>query len=226
MKLSSRRLRTLVAAFAVLAPARLRRFLHVRLLGYEIDPTARIGRSLIDVDAFRAGPGAAVGSLSVVRGCERVEMGADSSIGFLVWVNAVRRGSPALRPEIERDPALVLGRGADLTMLHLVDCCDRLELGEYAVLGGALSQVLTHAFDYYESQHICAPVEIGDYTIVGTKSLLMPGAVVGARCIVAGGSVLTEGKYPELSLLAGVPATAKKELDPDAKAFHRSGPVY
>jgi acetyltransferase-like isoleucine patch superfamily enzyme len=226
MKLRSPRLRTLVAAAAVLAPSRVRRFLHVRLLGYEIDPTARIGRSLIDVEEFRAGPRASVASLTLIRGLYRLEMDEAANIGALVWINAVRRDSPALRADLDRDPSLVLHRSAGFTPMHFVDCCDRIELQQYAMIGGAMSQILTHSFDYREAQHYCAPVEIGEYSIVGTKSLLLPGTRIGARSIVAGGSVLNGEKYPDLKLIAGVPAKAKSDLDPDAKMFHRSGDIH
>ena len=85
------RTRTVLAAIAVVLPGSLRRFVHRRLLGYDIDPEARVGHAFIDVDRLRVEAGASIGSLTAIRGCEDVELGPEATIGPLVWVNAVRR---------------------------------------------------------------------------------------------------------------------------------------
>jgi carbonic anhydrase/acetyltransferase-like protein (isoleucine patch superfamily) len=42
---------------------------------------------------------------------------------------------------------------------------------------------------------------------------VLAGAQIGESCIVAAGAVVLRGKYPDNSLLAGVPARAKKVLE-------------
>jgi len=222
MMVSSPRARTLVAVAAVLAPRAVRRFLHGRLLGYRIDASARIGRSLIDVDEFQAAPGASVANLSVIRGCERVELGVDASVGPLVWVNAVRKSSTQFFVGEKRETTLTLRRASAITSLHFIDCCDRVELAEFSLIGGMMSQVLTHSFDYKHGRQTTCPVTVGAYTIIGTHCLLLPGTEVGEKCVVGGGSVLTGGRYAELSMHAGVPASVKAALDPQAGFFVRT----
>ncbi|WP_408950378.1 acyltransferase [Lysobacter sp. Hz 25] len=49
------------------------------------------------------------------------------------------------------------------------------------------------------------PVRIGRFSFIGTGSIIMPGADIGAGCIVAAGSVV-RGKIAPLSIVMGSPA--------------------
>jgi acetyltransferase-like isoleucine patch superfamily enzyme len=53
--------------------------------------------------------------------------------------------------------------------------------------------------------YIIEAVEIGDYSFIGTSSVLLPGASLGKGCIVGAGSVV-KGKFPDYSVIAGNPA--------------------
>jgi maltose O-acetyltransferase len=57
------------------------------------------------------------------------------------------------------------------------------------------------------------PIMISDGTWIGTRSTILPGAVVGAASMVAAGAVVPGKCYPEHALLAGVPAVVKKSLN-------------
>ncbi len=48
-------------------------------------------------------------------------------------------------------------------------------------------------------------VEIGDYTFIGTGSIIMPGAKIGKGVIIGAGSVV-RGKIPDYSIVIGNPA--------------------
>ncbi|MCJ8319674.1 MAG: acyltransferase [Colwellia sp.] len=47
-------------------------------------------------------------------------------------------------------------------------------------------------------------VKIGDYSFIGTGTILMPGCEIGKGCIVAAGTVV-RGKVPDFSIYAGSP---------------------
>jgi len=49
------------------------------------------------------------------------------------------------------------------------------------------------------------PVNIGDYTFVGTGSIVMPGTTIGRACIVGAGTVV-RGDIPDYSIVVGSPA--------------------
>lgn len=54
---------------------------------------------------------------------------------------------------------------------------------------------------------------VGDGCLIGMGATVMNGAVIGAGSLVAAGSLVTEGKeFPSGVLIAGSPATIKREL--------------
>lgn len=58
--------------------------------------------------------------------------------------------------------------------------------------------------------HAC---EIGDETLVGMGAIVMDGAVIGPRCIIAAGSLVTKHtQVPEGSLVMGSPAKVMRKL--------------
>lgn len=65
------------------------------------------------------------------------------------------------------------------------------------------------------------PIKVGAGTWIGARALIMPGVTIGEGCIVAAGSVVT-GNVPANALVAGIPATVKKELPVDPTDRARS----
>lgn len=58
---------------------------------------------------------------------------------------------------------------------------------------------------------------IEDDALIGMGAVVLNGAVVGAGSLVAAGAVVTEGmQIPPGSLVAGIPAKVRKELDEEA----------
>lgn len=58
-------------------------------------------------------------------------------------------------------------------------------------------------------------ISIGTGTWVGTASTILAGAEIGCGVIVAAGSVVTKGVYPDNVLLGGVPARVIRRFDCD-----------
>lgn len=220
-----RPLRTLLAALAVVLPRRLRRFVHVRLLGYELAATASIGHSLVDVDRLVMGEHARIGHLVVMRGCELVRLGEHAAIGLLVWVNSVRRSAGFFDAVADRRPELIMGDHSMITALHLVDACDLVELGDFAAVAGFGSIIQTHAVDVERMVQDSKPVIIGEYAMVATHCLLLPGAVVPARSIVVAGSTVSRPLKEGSHVFAGYPARVAKTLDPDMPFLNRTTSV-
>ncbi len=61
------------------------------------------------------------------------------------------------------------------------------------------------------------PVIIRKGTWCGANSTILAGADIGEGSIVAANAVVTRGKYPPFSLLAGVPAAIKKQIPAEDK---------
>ena len=76
-----------------------------------------------------------------------------------------------------------------------------------------------HPIDYRERMQpveTCLPISIGDNCWLGGGVTVCPGVTIGARCIIAAGSVVIRD-IPADSMAAGNPATVKKRLDRPAK---------
>jgi acetyltransferase-like isoleucine patch superfamily enzyme len=218
-----RKVRTLLAALAVVLPGGARRFVHCRLLGYRIARSAHVGHSFIDVDRLRMDSGSRIGSLTVIRGCEDVELGEGAAIGPLNLINAVPQGSRFFSGQ-KRHPAVILGRGAAITTMHFVDASDTVTVSDFSYVGGAGSQILTHSIDLVRLRQSTSPIVIGHHSLVGTASVLLPGAAVPECSLVAAGSVVTKSSTPHAyRVYGGVPVQVKRELDPNMKAFRFTG---
>jgi maltose O-acetyltransferase len=98
----------------------------------------------------------------------------------------------------------------------------KLELGEKLTVGNFVSfghevMILTSTHEIGEQDHrlgpvVTRPVTIEDGSWLGSRSLILPGVTIGAGAIVAAGAVVTKD-VPSNTVVAGIPATIKKELD-------------
>lgn len=136
----------------------------------------------------RIDPTAFIAPTAVVIG--NVEIGPEASI----WFGAVLRGD---------HPELAIRIGArtsiqDNCVLHISERGETV-VGADATIGhGAIFESCT----------------VGDGALVGMNAVILHEAVIGERSIVAAGSVVPERMVvPPRSLVAGVPARVRKELD-------------
>lgn len=140
---------------------------------------------LIPDEKPRVGDGVFVAPGAVVLGA--VELGAESS----VWYGAVLRG------DINRIVVGAQSNVQDGSVLHVSDdfACvlgERVSVGHRAVV------------------HACT---VGDEVLVGMGAIIMDGAEIGPRSVVAAGSLVTKGmRVPEGSLVVGSPARVLRPL--------------
>lgn len=212
-----------VQSLLMFLPWWLRRSALRLLFGYEIDPSARIGFSLISVGKLRMGPGARIGHLTRVKGLVELSIGEGAELGNLNWVTAVHSNHPVhFAADEERNPSLVIERHAAITHRHLIDCTDRVVVGEYSTVAGWRSQILTHAIDVRLSRQSAESVSIGRYCFVGTGVVILKGACLPDYSILSAGSVLAATMSDSFMLYSGVPAVAIKPLDRTSRYFHRT----
>lgn len=57
---------------------------------------------------------------------------------------------------------------------------------------------------------------VGDGTLIGIRSTVLNGSVIGAGCIVGAGALVTENKHiPDYSVLFGAPAKVARVMTPE-----------
>lgn len=159
----------------------------VRLLGFsEVHPTAILGHILIlNCDDLIMGPRARIGNLTALRGLRSLRLDADSSIGNLNFISAAQ----ILRLS-DHSGTLRLGEGAALTNRHYLDASGGIMIGRFSTVAGVRSTFITHGIDWKSSRQRVAPIQIGEYCIVGSNVCLTPGTMVPSRCVVGMGSTV------------------------------------
>jgi carbonic anhydrase/acetyltransferase-like protein (isoleucine patch superfamily) len=132
-------------------------------------------------------PSAYVAESATVIG--RVKLEANTT----VWSNVTIRGD---------NDQITIGENSNIqesAVLH-TDPGFLLTLGRGVTVG---HQVMLHG---------CT---VGDGSLIGIQAVVLNGARIGRRCIVAAGAVVTEGKeFPDASLILGAPARVVKALTP------------
>lgn len=215
-------IRSFLAVVAVVLPQRLKHLVYRWGLGWEIDPTARIGASLIMVDHAVIGPDVTMSHLNVFKGLELLQLDRSVAIGAFNWVSGPAQGSGAFPHSPDRSPSLVMGEGAGLVTRHVLDCSDRITFEPFSTMGGNRSQVLSHAIDLDRNVQTTSPVVIGRSSLVLTGCILLAGSRVPPRCVVASGAVVHRDLGEELHLYGGVPARPIKEIAPDNAYLNRT----
>jgi acetyltransferase-like isoleucine patch superfamily enzyme len=215
-------MRRVLAVLMMVLPQSLKRLVGRRLLGWDIHPTARIGRSLVSVRHLSMGAGSVIGAGNVFKQLEELRLGDGASIATRNHVIGFPLGSPVFQKSPHRNPSLVLGRHAQITVGHELDCCDLIELGDYSAIAGFGSAVLTHNLDLVRDRFLAAPVRIGERSAVMSSCTILSGTGVPARSIISAGSVVTTRLVDELTVYRGNPAEPVRTL-PDTLAFFRRG---
>lgn len=220
--IASRRMKKLLMVFCLLWPWPLRRRMLSLFFGYKIHPTAKIGFAWVLPDELIMGPQSKIGHFTIVKGLKILELGERSSIGRGNWITGFPANSDAFFKENkDRCPALIVGADSAITSRHLLDCTDQIRIGRFSILGGFGSQLLSHSIDFKNNRQSCAPIEIGNYCFVGTRSVILGGSVLPDCSILGASSLLRQRFDKQYALYSGVPAQLVKDIDADYGYFSR-----
>jgi acetyltransferase-like isoleucine patch superfamily enzyme len=211
----------IVALLLVLLPRRVKRFAARHLLGWDLDPSAHIGRSIVLVKHVSMGPGAVIGSFNVIRNLDELRMAAGAHIATRNFIACPPSAAQAFRHSPNRRAALIMGEHAMITVGHEIDCSDRVELGAHSAIAGFRSQVLTHSVNLMSDRQTTGPVEIGHHCAIMSGCLLLNGTRVPDRSVVSAGSVVTTKLTKELTFYRGNPAQPVRELPANLGYFRR-----
>jgi acetyltransferase-like isoleucine patch superfamily enzyme len=194
-----------------------------RVYGYSLDPTARIGLSLILCRKLVMRAGSRIGSLNIIKGLDLLGLGIHGRIGNLNWITGFPSGnSDFFAKDLNRNPSLIIGEHAALTNRHLIDCTDTVEIGDFSTVAGWRSQIITHGIDIRQGRQSATRVTIGRYCFVGTGAVILKGGGLPDYSVLGAGSVLTKAFTEEYTLYVGNPALPVRQLDRGAAYFTRS----
>jgi len=218
----SGKFRLLILATIALLPSFIKRTAYRACFGYRIGKRVRIGVSIIDVgkceiqDDVRIGhlnvftrvkalsiaDHARVGHLNVFRGGDEIRLGRYAEVIRLNEINSIP--DPDVVNPVE--PRFLLGDGSIITAGHKIDFTDQVDIGKRTILGGRNSSLWTH------NRQRTMPIEIGEFSYIGSEIRIAPGGSIPPRCIVGIGAVITKKLQDEGFLIGGVPAKAIRPL--------------
>lgn len=216
-------MRQLICLLMVMLPGSLKRLVATRLLGWEIHPTAHLGRSLVIVDHLVMGPQASIGPGNTIRHLSELRMGEGATISSRNWIVGVPKAAPVYPKHPHRDPSLVMDDFALITVGHNIDVTDRVTLGKQAAVAGFGSQILTHNLNLVTDLFQPGKVTIGDYGVLMSGCTMQNNTAIPNRSVVSAGSVVVTKLKDELTLYRGNPAEAVRTLPETLKFFHRQG---
>lgn len=212
-------MRRFLALLTVFLPQSMKRFIGRRFLNWDIHPTAHLGRSLIFVKKLTMGPGSSIGPFNVIRDLEELRMGEGANIAARNWIIGVPLESVIYPKAVERDPSLVMGDWAMITVAHDIDVADRVELKAHAAVAGFRSSILTHSLNLVNDRFVTGSVLLEERSVLMSGCTMMTGTRIPARSIVSAGSVVATRLIEEQTFYRGNPAEKVRPL-PDSLAFY------
>ncbi|HEV3213619.1 MAG TPA: acyltransferase [Acidimicrobiales bacterium] len=142
-----------------------------------------------------------------------MRIGSETMIGPGVCLTA------GMGPEQEMltDPVItigdrcVIGRGSHLIGHWSIELGDDIQTGPYVYITDQ-----NHGYEDPEAPvglqpTVERPVRIGSGSWIGANAVILPGADLGRNCVVAAGAVV-RGKFPDHTVVAGVPAKVIRVL--------------
>jgi acetyltransferase-like isoleucine patch superfamily enzyme len=155
---------------------------------------------------------------SVILGEGRIEIGERSTIGPLASISA---GMPSQTgghgdPVITIGDRCMLGKGIGIIGHERIDIGDDIWTGHYVYITDQ-----NHGYEDVDlpvgvQMWTNEPVTIGSGSWLGHGAIVLPGSHLGRNVVVAGGAVVAGGKFPDYSVVAGVPARVVRRYEPGA----------
>ena len=211
-----------IALLGMFLPWSLRRAILRSYFRYEIADTCRIGFSLLYPKRLVMKDGARIGSLTVCKDIDLLELGESASVGNLTWITGFPSGTTGhFEHQFDRRPELLMGAHSAITNRHLIDCTERIRIGAFTTVAGFASQLLTHSINLETNRQEASPITIGTYCFLGTNCVLLGGSVLPDYSVLAAKSLLNKEYQESCYLYGGVPAKPIKALDITNKYFQR-----
>ena len=215
-------LNQLLMFFSILLPWPARRSILEKQFGYSIHPTSRIGLAWICPRRLIMEENSRIGHFTLCKNIDLLHLGAHAIIGQLNWITGFPSGnSRHFAHQTDRHPELILEAHAGISSRHLIDCTARVRIGAFATVAGFRSQLVTHSIDLPAGRQSSEPIEIGEYSFVGTEAVVLGGSSLPHHSVLAAKSLLNKKWDEPYRLYGGVPAKPLKELPQDMEYFRR-----
>lgn len=107
---------------------------------------------------------------------------------------------------IRNPKGITIEDGVSIGPKVLLDGRKGLHIGKSAVIAyEAIIWTLNHDYNDINFCGKGAPVEIGEYAWICSRSIILPGIKIGKGAVVASGAIVTKN-VPDYAIVAGIPA--------------------
>lgn len=201
-------------------PWYLRRYLLFKILGFEISKSASIGLSIILSEKVIMAPCSRIGNFTFCNSIDLLNIDEHSKIGNINYIT----GYPSslkkfFRHVANRKCELNVGKHSAITSRHFIDCTAGVNIGDFTIIGGIRSQILSHSIDLFLNRQDAIPVEIGNFCFVGTNCCILPGSKLPDYSILGANALLNKKFNKTNYLYGGVPAKRIKNMPREEIAY-------
>ena len=136
-----------------------------------------------------------------------VEIGNNVTLSSLPRFNPLAPGRRLSIVTATSHARIVIKDGAGISN-SVISCCESITIGKDTLIGAEclITDSDFHGFPLRKNPPArSAPVEIGDWVFVGTRTIVLKGVSIGNHSVIGAGSVVTSD-IPENCLAAGNPA--------------------
>ncbi len=207
----------------IFIPYFIRRYLLNYLYNYNLEAGSYIGFSYIYPEILIMKKGSYIGHFNTAIHLSKITLEANSKIGRFNWITGYPMNNKKHFSHLtNRKSELFIGKESAITKNHHIDCTDKISIGDYSIIGGYHSQLITHQIDIIENRQTCNPIVIGSYTYVGTNVVILGGSKLPSYSILGAKSLLKKEFIEEYTLYGGTPAKKIKNIPEHSKYFKRT----
>ncbi|GHT18136.1 hypothetical protein FACS189429_3970 [Bacteroidia bacterium] len=218
-------MKMIIKVLLLFFPWKIRRWLLVKNYKYDIHPTARIGLAYVYPHKLIMGEHSYIRDFTVAVNCDKIELSPYASISRQCWITGFPTGTKSAEFSYDnnRKAELILGEHSKIMKKHHIDCTNQVKIGKFVTIAGYDSQILTHSINIHTNRQESNPVEIGEYSFVSTKVVILGGSRLPSYSILGAGAVLNKYYDDDFSynLFGGLPAKPVKKLSTDEPYFLR-----
>lgn len=210
-------------------PWRFKRLMLQKCYGYELDRTAKIGLSWVYPKHLIMKEHSKIDHFTIAVNLDCIRLEKNATVGRNNWITGfpTKSNSKHFKHQPNRKAELIINESSSITKNHHLDCTNSLHIGKFVTIAGYQSQFLTHSIDVFDNIQDSKPITIGDYTFVGTNSVILGGAKLPPYSVLGAKSLLNKAYDEEWKLYGGVPAKPISNISKSAKYFSRKeGYVY
>ena len=141
----------------------------------------------------------------------KIRFGRDVALQFSFRMNPIGPASPCLL-DVRPGGEIEIGDGTGMTST-IVSSAQKISIGRHCKIGGGV-KILDHNFHAMDPEvrrnsggdSNPREISIGDDVFIGTNAIILKGTRIGARSVIAAGSVVFGLDVPPDSLVRGNPA--------------------